>query len=106
MEPTKPKLPSAAIDLYNLFIHGEISRRDFTEGVQRLATGGLADLIAPHTPGLDLLGQWHGVRHAQRIGDPLLGIERIGSIRPVQPHDHHVLVDPFQQQGSEAGRFR
>jgi carboxymethylenebutenolidase len=41
MEPTKPKLPSEAIDLYNDFIHGEISRRVFMEGVQRLA-GGLA----------------------------------------------------------------
>jgi carboxymethylenebutenolidase len=41
MEPTKPKLPSAAIDLYNLFIHGEISRRDFMDGVQRFATGTL-----------------------------------------------------------------
>ena len=41
MEPTRPKLPSAAIELYNIFIHGEISRRDFVDGVQRLATGGL-----------------------------------------------------------------
>ena len=36
MEPTKPKLPSEAIELYNLFIHGEISRRDFMDGVQRV----------------------------------------------------------------------
>ena len=42
MEPTKPKLPSEAIALYNLFIHGDISRRDFMEGVQRFAIGGLA----------------------------------------------------------------
>jgi len=42
MEPTRPKLPSAAIELFNLFIHGEISRRDFMDGIQRLATGGLA----------------------------------------------------------------
>jgi carboxymethylenebutenolidase len=42
MEPTRPKLPSEAIELYNLFIHGEISRRDFMEGVQRFAVGGLA----------------------------------------------------------------
>jgi carboxymethylenebutenolidase len=42
MEPTRPKLPSGAVELYNLFIHGEISRRDFMDGVQRLATGGLA----------------------------------------------------------------
>ena len=42
MEPTKPKLPKEAIALYNLFIHGEISRRDFMDGVQRFATGGLA----------------------------------------------------------------
>lgn len=44
MDPIKPrlKLPAEAIQLYNLFIHGEISRRDFMEGVQRFAVGGLA----------------------------------------------------------------
>src|SRR5215471_15014611 len=41
MEPTKPKLPTEAIQLYNLFIHGEISRRDFVAGVQKFAVGGL-----------------------------------------------------------------
>ncbi len=41
MEPTKPKVPSGAIELYNLFIHGEISRRDFMDGLQRFAAGGL-----------------------------------------------------------------
>src|SRR5215475_15995121 len=39
MEPTKPKLPREAIELYNDFIHGEISRRAFMDGVQRLAGG-------------------------------------------------------------------
>ncbi len=42
MEPTRPKLPSEAIELYNLFIHGKISRRAFMDGVQRFAIGGLA----------------------------------------------------------------
>lgn len=42
MEPSKPKLPAEAIQLYNLFIHGEISRRDFMERVQKFAVGGLA----------------------------------------------------------------
>jgi carboxymethylenebutenolidase len=42
MEQKRPKLPSEAIELYNLFIHGEISRRDFMDGVQRFAIGGLA----------------------------------------------------------------
>jgi carboxymethylenebutenolidase len=42
MEPKKPKLPGEAIELYNLFIHGEISRRDFMDGIQRFAIGGLA----------------------------------------------------------------
>jgi carboxymethylenebutenolidase len=41
MEPTRPKLPSEAIQLYNLFIHGEINRRAFMDGVQRFAVGGL-----------------------------------------------------------------
>ena len=39
MESTRPKLPSGAIELYNDFIHGEISRRTFIEGVQRIAGG-------------------------------------------------------------------
>src|SRR5713226_5836348 len=42
MEPMKPKLPSEAVELYNLFIHGVIGRRAFMEGVQRFAIGGLA----------------------------------------------------------------
>ena len=42
MEPTKPKLPIEAVQLYNRFIHGEMTRRDFLDGVQRLAVGGLA----------------------------------------------------------------
>jgi carboxymethylenebutenolidase len=33
MEPTKPKLPLEAIELYNDFIHGEINRRAFMEGI-------------------------------------------------------------------------
>jgi carboxymethylenebutenolidase len=41
MEPIKPKLPGEAIQLYNLFIHGEITRRDFMDGLQRFAVGGL-----------------------------------------------------------------
>lgn len=42
MESAKPKFPREAIELYNLFIHGEISRRDFMDGVQRFAAGSLA----------------------------------------------------------------
>jgi carboxymethylenebutenolidase len=41
MKPREPKLPSGAIALYNEFIHGEISRRAFMQGVQQLAVGGL-----------------------------------------------------------------
>jgi carboxymethylenebutenolidase len=42
METVTPKIPPEAVELYNLFIHGLISRRAFLEGVQRLAVGGLA----------------------------------------------------------------
>jgi len=41
MEPTRPKLPSAAIELYNRFIHGEINRRAFMDGVKGFAISGL-----------------------------------------------------------------
>src|SRR5246127_415604 len=41
MEQAKRKLPPEAIEIYNEFIHGEMSRRAFIERVQQLA-GGLA----------------------------------------------------------------
>src|SRR6201989_3426190 len=41
MEQAKRKLPPEAIEIYNEFIHGEISRRAFIERVQGIA-GGLA----------------------------------------------------------------
>ena len=40
MEP-KSKLPGEAVELYNLFIHGVISRRTFMDGLQKFAVGGL-----------------------------------------------------------------
>lgn len=42
MEPTRPKLPDGAIELYNQYIHGEISRRSFMDRVKRFAIGGVA----------------------------------------------------------------
>ena len=41
MQPEKPKVPNEAIELYNRYIHGEISRRDFLNGAKRFATAGL-----------------------------------------------------------------
>jgi carboxymethylenebutenolidase len=41
MDPQKPKLPAEAVQLYNKFIHGNMSRRDFMDGIQKLAVGGL-----------------------------------------------------------------
>jgi carboxymethylenebutenolidase len=37
----KRKIPAEAIELYNQFIHGEISRRAFFKGAERFAVGGL-----------------------------------------------------------------
>jgi carboxymethylenebutenolidase len=45
MEPTKAALPAEAIELYNLFIHGEISRRAFIDGVKRFTVGGLTAAV-------------------------------------------------------------
>ena len=42
MESQRPKLPNEAIELYNDYIHGHITRRDFLEGAKRFAVGGLA----------------------------------------------------------------
>jgi carboxymethylenebutenolidase len=35
------KLPKRLIDLYNVYIHGGMSRRDFMEGIGKFAVGGL-----------------------------------------------------------------
>ena len=52
METTRPKVPSGAIQLYNLFIHGEIDRRAFMEGLQTFAVGttvaALAQALMPN----------------------------------------------------------
>lgn len=42
MDEQKPKLPPEAVELYTQFIHGEINRRDFMDGVSKLAIAGLA----------------------------------------------------------------
>src|SRR5437763_187155 len=41
METKQSKLPAEAIELYNLYIHGGMSRRDFLEGARQFAVGGL-----------------------------------------------------------------
>jgi carboxymethylenebutenolidase len=41
MESKKSKLPAEAIELYNVYIHGGMSRRDFLDGVKKFAVGGL-----------------------------------------------------------------
>ncbi len=52
METTKPKLPTEAIELYNDFIHGEISRRAFIDGLQKvvggLAVASIVDALMPN----------------------------------------------------------
>src|SRR5205814_3549601 len=41
MEKAKMKIPAAAVELYSKFIHGEVSRREFLDGVKRFAVAGL-----------------------------------------------------------------
>src|SRR5436853_1925666 len=41
MESKKLKLPAEAIELYNVYIHGGMSRRDFLDGARQFAVGGL-----------------------------------------------------------------
>ena len=41
MDLSRPKLPAEAVALYNLYIHGNIGRRAFMNGVKKFAIGGL-----------------------------------------------------------------
>jgi carboxymethylenebutenolidase len=43
MDETKtPKIPREAVELYDLYMHGGMPRRDFLEGLKKFAVGGLA----------------------------------------------------------------
>jgi carboxymethylenebutenolidase len=41
MEQARKKIPAEAVELYTQYIHGDITRRDFLEGVKRFAVAGL-----------------------------------------------------------------
>jgi len=41
MTQERKKLPAEAVELYSRYIHGEVDRRDFLEGLKRYAVGGL-----------------------------------------------------------------
>ena len=41
MSNARPKLPAEAVDLYTQYVHGDINRRDFLNGVSRFAVAGL-----------------------------------------------------------------
>src|SRR5471032_3400831 len=42
MEQERKKIPAEAVDLYTRFIHGEVSRRAFLNGVKKFAVAGLS----------------------------------------------------------------
>lgn len=53
MQVDRPKIPQDAIEIYNQYIHGEIDRRSFMNGLNRVAVGGLTvgamvDLLMPN----------------------------------------------------------
>ncbi len=39
---TRPNVPKEAVELYNVFIHGGMSRRAFLDGLQKFAVSGVA----------------------------------------------------------------
>ena len=53
MDQDRKRIPAEAVDLYTQFIHGEISRRRFMDGLKRFAAvgltaGALADALMPN----------------------------------------------------------
>ncbi len=42
MEEMKPRIPREAVELYDIYMHGGMPRRDFLEGLKKFAVGGLA----------------------------------------------------------------
>ena len=75
MEPTKPKLPREAVQLYNLFIHGEISRRKFMDGLKKFAGAGLTAAAIAQAQGLTAEARKHFKQARQRSAS-LLPSER------------------------------
>ena len=52
MGQQRKKIPAEAVELYTRYIHGEVSRRDFLDGVKRYAVAGLtaATIVEALTP--------------------------------------------------------
>ena len=53
MDQHQTRLPNEAIELYNRYIHGEIERRDFLNGISRvtvagLTAGSIVDMLMPN----------------------------------------------------------
>ena len=42
MAQERKKIPAEAVDLYTRFIHAEISRREYLDGLKKFAVGGLS----------------------------------------------------------------
>jgi antitoxin (DNA-binding transcriptional repressor) of toxin-antitoxin stability system len=86
-----PKLPSEAIELYNRYIHGEITRRDFLDRARRFAIGGLTletiiDALMPNY-GLRPAGVQGRRPHQSRVRDGSVGgtsQARDGSMKPTK----------------------
>jgi hypothetical protein len=53
MSNDRPSIPPEAVDLYTQYIHGDLSRRDFLNGLNRftvlgLTAGAIADALMPN----------------------------------------------------------
>ena len=98
MQPTRPKLPSEAVELYNLFIHGVISRRAFVDGVKRFAIAGLT--VATITEALmpNLANSSHST--CAPVARRLEGLDREQSSRRCRPYH------PWGARRHASGRLR
>ncbi len=67
-EKERMKIPAEAVELYTRYIHGEVSRREFLDGVKRFAIAGLtAEVIVQALMPNDLMSKCRRTgRHGQR----------------------------------------
>jgi len=82
----KRKIPAEAVELYTRFIHGEISRRDFFNEVQRFAVAGLTataiiDALMPnYALGQQVRKDDERIRRAMRPCPHRMGMGTSGAI--------------------------
>ena len=94
--------PQELLDLFDQYVHGGISRRDFIDGAQKFAVGGLTA-----TALFEMLKPNYALAMQVQPNDPTIRTERVEHQFPAgQRENRRLSREACQCGGKDAGRAR